>query len=134
MVDDSYTFRNGKFVKRTAEQQRRYDNYFASAAEGKKPQRTPKRKEPFIQITLKQLDRLMQTRSVDCVWIFFILCHENFRHHGAAFIVPSDQITEITGFSLWTQRRAIAFLEKIGLIIVQRVNRKPPVIRVLDVA
>ena len=132
MVDDSYTYRKGKFVKRTAEQQQRRDEYFAAAAEGKKPQRVAKQKEPFIQITLKQLDRLIQTKSADYIKIFFVLCYQNFLHNGAAFIVPSDQITETFGFSLWTQRHAIAFLEKAGLIIVRRVHRKSPVVRVLD--
>ena len=64
MVDDSYTYRNGKFVKRTAEQQRRRDEYFAAAAESKKPQRVPRRKESFIQITI-ETTRSVNTASVE---------------------------------------------------------------------
>jgi hypothetical protein len=131
MADDSYTYKNGKFVKRTAEQQRRRDEYFAAAAEAKKPQRMPKRKEAFIQITMKQLDLLIPLLSKSPeVSIFFILCHENFRHHGQAFMWPTYKVIEIGGFSPRAQRRVILILEKRGLISVQRVHKKPPIIRV----
>lgn len=134
MVDDSFTFRNGKFVKRTAEQQRRRDEYFAAAAERKKPQRVPRQKEPFIQLTMKQLDRLIPLLSKSPeVSIFFVLCHESFRHRGAAFVWPTEGLTRIAGIKLRTQQRVIVRLEKAGLIAVQRVPKKPPIVRVLSV-
>jgi hypothetical protein len=129
-----YKFKDGKFVERTPEEERRRTEFFAKAAEETSPKRMPKaRQEPFIQISMKQLDKLMhhRTNSKDYVGIFFVLCFESFRHHGRAFILPSDKLAEIGGFSLRTQQRAITYLEKAGLILVERVNRKSPVIRLV---
>jgi hypothetical protein len=125
-------FKNGKFVERTPEEEKRLAEYFAAADKPASKSNTPKLTEPFIRLSMRQLDRLIPHLSKSpVVTIFLILCHESFRHRGATFIFPSDKLAEFGGFSPWTQRRAITFLEEMGLIAVQRVCRKPPLIRVL---
>jgi hypothetical protein len=122
-------FQNGKFVPRTQEEERRLNEYFAAAP---KLQRVPRRYEPFIQITLRQLDRLIPSLSRSSkVSIFFMLCYESFRHRGAAFAWPAAKLADIGGFKPWTQRRAVLYLEKAGLISVQRRHRKLPIVQIL---
>jgi hypothetical protein len=126
-------FKNGKFVPRTEEEERRRAEYFA-AVDGVKPKRVPRKDGPYIQVTMKQLDRLIPLLSKSPeVSIFFVLLYESFRHRGAAFIWPAEQLARIGGFKPRTQRRIIAYLEKAGLISVQRVHKRPPIVQVLTV-
>jgi hypothetical protein len=130
----TYKFKGGKFVPRTAEEERRYTEYFTTATDYPKPRKIPKKTEPFIQITMKQLDRLIPLLSKSPeVSIFFVLCHESFRHRGAAFVWPTDKLAKIGGFKPRTQRRVILYLEKVGLITVRRVHKKPPIVQILTV-
>ena len=122
-------FKNGKFVQRSEEEVRRLEAYFTETA---KPKRIAKCNEPFIRVTLKQLDKLIPClqRSPE-VSVFFVLCHQSFRHRGAAFVWPSEQLQRIGGLSPRAQRRTIKILEDRGLISVERRHRKPPIVQVL---
>ena len=123
----SFKFKNGKFVPRTEEEERRLAEYFAS-----KPASSSRKVGPFIQITLQQLDKLRPSLSPEAV-VFFSLCYESYRHRGAAFILPSDKLAELGGFKLRTQQRIVMRLEKAGLISVRRRHRQPPIVQVLSV-
>ena len=130
----TYKFKNGKFVPRTVEEERRYTEYFTPTAGDPEPRKMPKTTEPFIKVTMKQLDRLIPLLSKSPeVSIFFVLCHESFRHRGAAFVWPADKLAKIGGFKPRTQRRVIAYLERAGLIAVRRVHRRPPIVQLLTV-
>ena len=122
-------FKNGKFVQRTEGEARRLEAYFVEAA---KPKRVEKLCEPFIRVTMRQLDKLIPClRRSPEVSIFFILCHQSFRHRGAAFEWPTEQLQRIGGLSPRAQRRAIKILEDRGLILLQRRHRKPPTVQIL---
>jgi hypothetical protein len=126
-----FKFKNGKFVERTAEQAQRREAYFAKVA---KPKRVAKSSERFIRVTMWQLDKLIPKLSKSPeVSVFFVLCYEDFRHRGAAFVWPGEKLQEIAGLSARTQQRAIVYLEKAGLISVMRHHRKPPTVQVLSV-
>ena len=115
-------FKNGKFVRRTKEEERKLEAYFTAV---EKPKRVAKKTEPFILITMKQLDRLIPVmHRAPEIGIFFMLCHQNFRHRGAAFEWPSEQLQKIGSFSPRAQRRVIIYLERQGLILVKRRHRR----------
>ena len=106
----SFKFTGGKFVPRTEKEERRIAEYSAETA---KSERTPRKREPFIQLTLGQLDRLVPRLSKSPqVSIFFVLCFESFRHYGGPFVWPADKLFEIGGFRPRTQRRVAAHLER----------------------
>lgn len=124
-----FKFKDGKFVERTAEEARRLEAYFAKVA---KPKRVAKSGERFIRVTMWQLDKLIPKLSKSPeVSVFFVLCYEDFRHRGAAFVWPSEQLQRIAGISPRAQRRVIVELEKAGLISVERRHQKPPTVQVL---
>lgn len=126
-----FKLKNGKFVERTAEEAQRLEAYFAETA---KPKRVEKSGERFIRVTMRQLDKLIPKLSKSPeVSIFFVLCHEDFRHRGGAFEWPAEKLQRIAGLSTRTQQRAIVYLETAGLISVQRRHRKPPTVQVLNV-
>ena len=124
----SYKFRGGKLVERTAEEQAELQRRKAEAAS---PSRMPKSKEPFVKLTISQLNKLFGVRSPAGVLIFMVMLHENFRHRGKPFILPANKLAAHGGFNPRTQRRALLQLEACGLISVRRGNRKSPEIAVL---
>ena len=87
--------------------------------------------EPFVKLTVSQLNKLFGLRSPASVFIFLVMLHENFRHRGKPFILPADKLAARGGFNPRTQRRALLQLEACGLISVRRGNRKSPEIAVL---
>ena len=111
MTGVTYKFKNGKFVPRTPEEEKRYREYFAEV-DKPKPRRVPRKTERFVQITMRQLDRLipMMSKSPE-VAIFLVLCHESFRHRGGAFEWPTESLIRIAGFSPRAQRRVVVSLE-----------------------
>ena len=122
-------FKNGKFVERTEEEARRLAAYFAAT---EKPKRVAKLNEPFVMITMRQLDKLIpRMRRAPEVSTFIVLCHLSFKHRGAAFVWPSEQLQRIAGLSPRAQRRVINILEERDLISVERRHRKPPTVQVL---
>ena len=90
----------------------------------------PRSKEWFIRITVSQAQRLQVLKPPPYITIFQVILFESFRHHGHPFLLPADAFVE-GGFSRWTQWRAIVQLEKVGLISVDRSNRRQPKIAVL---
>ena len=124
----SYKFRGGKLVERTAEEQAELQRRKAEAAS---PSRMPKSKEPFVKLTIPQLNKLFGVRSPAGVLIFMVMLHENFRHRGKPFILPANKLAAHGGFNPRTQRRALLQLEACGVISVRRENRKSPEITVL---
>ena len=130
MLDKTTSFRfvSGKLVARTAEEHAELQRRKAEAAS---PPRMSKSTEPFVKLTVSQLNKLFGLRSPASVFIFLVMLHENFRHRGKPFILPADKLAARGGFNPRTQRRALLQLEACGLISVRRGNRKSPEIAVL---
>jgi hypothetical protein len=124
----SYKIRGGKLVERTAEEQIELRRRKAEAAS---PTRIPKSNELFVKLTIPQLNKLFSLRSRASVFIFIVMLHENFRHRGKPFILPSNKLAAHGGFTHRTQRRALLQLGNCDLISVRRMPRKPPEITVL---
>ena len=118
----------GKLVERTAEEQAELQRRKAEAAS---PPRMPRSKEPFVKLTMAQLEKLFGLGSRACLLLFMVMLHENFRHRGKTFIMPTDKLAAQGGLSRRTQHWALLQLEACGLILVRRTPPKPPEITVL---
>ena len=124
-------FKNGKFVRRTEEEARRLETYFAAA---EKPKRVAKKNEPFIRVTMKQLDKLIPImHRAPEVSIFFMLCHESFRHRGAAFESAIRQVATDRQLQPEDTTARHRLSGEKGLISVERRHRKPPTVQILTV-
>ena len=88
--------------------------------------RVPKTEEKFVRITVSQAARLFDLEHV-CWPLFAILWFENLRHHGRAFVLPTEALTTIPGLSPANLRKNLDCLEACGLIAVQRQPPKPPI-------
>jgi hypothetical protein len=124
---------NGKFVTRTAEEevefQRLKAEYYTNAnVTNPKPKRS---KEAFTKITASQFEKLMLIKSNASVKLFIVLTYQAFKHWGKPFQMSVEDFAK-NGFHRTTQWRALAQLERVGLISVDWKPRSgPPVITVL---
>jgi hypothetical protein len=130
---------NGKLVPRTAAERaaaaKMWDEFDKDEAARKTKARIPRSTERFIKVTVSQIIRLADMGFDPTTFIYFVVKLEATRHWGKPFIFPVEQLrlhgeTNGRGISLSTQYRALARLEKIGLISVQRHPPNPPVITV----
>jgi hypothetical protein len=130
----SYKIRGGKLIRRTEKEQAELDQLkaerYGSPEEGSAGIGGVRMKEKFIMIAESQALKLRQIGSFGCAMIFLILLYQKFCHRGKPFLMPIEPLVE-EGFSRTTQWRAIARLEKHGLISVKRRHRQPPSITVL---
>jgi hypothetical protein len=85
----------------------------------------PNKKDTFVKVPLwwiEQATRATRTpQAMVCVW----LLHLAWQSKSMEFILPNDRLAK-RGADRRVKRRALANLEKAGLIKVERRNRKPP--------
>ena len=98
------------------------------------PTKIRKRREQFVQVPMWWLEKLGEpplatgtTHQVACY-----LCYLDWKHHSKPFKLPNGML-EYDGISRRSKWRALADLERRGLITVERRRRKSPIIRVLVV-
>jgi len=125
---------NGKLVNRTLEEeadlQRRKEKAGYYADVNPKSKR-PKSKEMFSMITASQFEKLIPIKSAATVKLFIVLAYQSFKCWDKPFQLLTDNFAK-NGFHRATQWRALAQLEKVGLIRVEWKPRKePPIITVL---
>ena len=128
-MDTGYKFKNGKFVKRTEGEAWRWEAYFKEAETSAAKSKMPRSEKLFVRVTLEQADKLNSTGSFKCVMIFIMLSHQNFKHHGKSFEVPTEALVK-AGFSRTSQWRALVQLEEADLISIEQRPPKPPVVMV----
>jgi len=87
-------------------------------------------KERFARITESDVETLSSLHPACCL-LLSILRIESVRHHGRAFVLPTDALATLRGLSRRNLRRALAQLETRGLISVQRRVPDPPSVKVL---
>ena len=132
----SYKVVSGKLVERTAEELATLEQRKAEQAEREaKPKRVarmPPARERFVITTVSQAEKLIGLEHV-CWPLFTILLFESFRQRGKPFSLPTGKLDTVKGLSPRNLRRALAQLERCGLISVTRRPPKPPVIAVLRI-
>ena len=139
-MSNSFKIVNGKLVRRTKAERaavaKMWDEFDKKEAANKAKSKIPRSSERFIKITVSQIIKLSDLKFNPITFIFFVVMLEATRHWGKPFIFPTEKIRLYggageRGISLSAQYRALARLEKAGLISVQRQPPKPPVITVL---
>ena len=98
------------------------------------PTKIRRRREQFVQVPMWWLEKLgeppLATGTAHQVACY--LCHLDWKHHGKPFKLPNGMFG-YDGISRYSKWRALAVLERRGLITVERRRKKSPIIRVLVV-
>jgi hypothetical protein len=96
------------------------------------PTKVRKRREQFVKLPMRWVEKLGEkplatgaTHQVACY-----LCHLDWKHHGKPFKLPNGML-KYDGISRQSKWRALTDLERRKLIVVERVPRKSPIIRML---
>jgi DNA-binding transcriptional ArsR family regulator len=98
--------------------------------------RRTRRKKMFVMVPLEWLEattRATQTpQAFLSIWLLHLAWKAGSRtgNTGRTFPLPNGQLTEY-GVDRRAKRRALANLEKAGLIAVERRGRKTPIITIL---
>lgn len=94
------------------------------------PRKIAKRREHFIRVPFTWLERL-DGAAAKVYALALHLRYLHWRNKGRAFTLANGML-KIDGISRASKWRALAELERRGLIIIERRNRKSPVITVRD--
>jgi len=98
------------------------------------PAKIQKRNEQFVILPMWWYERLKApvATGLTCLLAFHLL-HLNWKNRGKPFKVPNGTLRydRINRFAKW---RALADLERRGLITIERRRRKSPIIQVHTVA
>jgi hypothetical protein len=94
------------------------------------PAKIRKRNEQFVILPMWWYERLKNpvATGATCLVAWYLL-HLSWKHHGKPFRLPNGML-KYDGISRYSKWRALAELERRGLIANDRRRRKSPVIRV----
>jgi hypothetical protein len=94
------------------------------------PQRLKKKRERFVRVPIwwaEQACKATRTpKALVCIWLLYL----SWKTGSPTFALPNGELRKM-GISRETKRRALAALERAGLLKVDRVTRKSVVVTLL---
>jgi hypothetical protein len=90
----------------------------------KDPRQRPK---VFVKVPLWWLEQVAKATRSPQVFVAVWLLHLSWKKGGLSFPLPNGRLA-LRGFDRQAKRRALANLERAGLITVERRNGKTPVV------
>jgi hypothetical protein len=104
------------------------EHYRASTA-GEKwatvPLKVRRRRQHFVKVPWTWVERLADARYVATYRLALHVLYQHWRANGKPFKLANGDL-KLGGTSRWQKWRALAELEKLGLITVKRGRRKSP--------
>ena len=91
------------------------------------PRKIQKRRRQFVKVPWSWIERLAKTSSANTYRVALHLLYEHWRRSGQPFPLPNGMLAMegVTRFAKW---RALAELEQLGLVSVEkRPNRSPKI-------
>ena len=87
------------------------------------------RRQPFVMVPWTWIERLAETSSANAYRVALHLLHRHWKNNGQPFLLANGVLAAagVTRFAKW---RALAELERLGLISVERRTRRTPRITV----
>jgi hypothetical protein len=94
------------------------------------PRRIAKRATEWVKLDRIWVDRLKGHRGHPTMAVAFHLIHETWKCNGGSIKVPNGML-EIDGVTRKVKWRVLNEFEEVGLISIERRQRKSPIIKVL---
>ena len=91
------------------------------------PVKRRKKPEPFVLVPLSWAKQMTAATHTKRALVGIVLLHTAWKTKRTTFPLPNEQLTKL-GVSRQTKRRALADLERAGLIAVERPPRKTPIV------
>ena len=86
-----------------------------------------KKPEPFAIVPLSWAKRMTAATHTKRALVGIVLLHMAWKTKRTTFPLPNGQLAKL-GVSRQTKRRALADLERAGMITVERPSRKTPIV------
>jgi hypothetical protein len=93
------------------------------------PRKIQKRREQFVKVPWIWIDRLAKTSSANTYRVVLHLLYEHWRHNAQPFPLPNGML-EMGGITRFAKWRALAELEQLGLVSVEKRSRRSPKVTV----
>jgi hypothetical protein len=93
------------------------------------PRKIQRRRQQFVMVPWGWIERLAKTASANTYRVAFHLLYEHWRGSGQPFLLPNGRLAMegVTRFAKW---RALAELEELGLVSVEKRPSRSPKITV----
>ena len=88
-----------------------------------------RRKTQFVKVPMEWIDRLDRARHTSTFKVAFELLHRRWKGGDKPVLLPNAGLAGVSRIEEW---RALAELELLGLIAIERRRRKAPLITILD--
>lgn len=93
------------------------------------PRKIQKRREQFVMVPWSWIERLVKTSSANTYRVALHLLYEHWKRRRQPFCLPNGMLA-MEGVSRFAKWRALAELEQLGLISVERRPHRSPKITV----
>lgn len=87
----------------------------------------PARREPFVLVPLSWIAAAAEATHSPTTVVLIELLYASWKAHSPTFPLPNGQLRKL-GVSRETKRRILRDLERAGMILVERRNRKTPIV------
>jgi hypothetical protein len=93
------------------------------------PRKIQKRRQQFVMVPWGWIERLAKTASANTYRVALHLLHQHWKNNSRPFLLPNGLLVMegVTRFAKW---RALAELEELGLVLVEKRPRRSPKITV----
>lgn len=91
---------------------------------------TAKKKDAFVKVPLWFASEAAKSTNTLKALVWIHLLHASWKAKSLTFPLPNGRLERI-GVSRETKRRALRDLERAGLITVERLSRKSPVVTIV---
>ena len=92
------------------------------------PEKIRKRRQQFVKVPWTWIERLIAARQIATYRVALFVLHQSWKARGEPFTLSNGAVN---GVSRWQKWRALRELEQLGLITVERRERKSPRIAVI---
>ena len=95
------------------------------------PQRIKKRHQIFVQVPLILVDKMVRHSRDKTFAVLCHLLHEDWKQGGGPIKVPNGFLNKL-GVGRGAKSRALKKLERLGIISVERRDRKSPIVTITN--
>jgi hypothetical protein len=99
-------------------------------ANGKKATLKPGGRQPFVQYPVAAILRLVEAESIWTVKLYGFLLHLGWKNDGRPIKLTNSTL-KILKMDRWQKYRALLELERLGLISVERRQRRSPLVAIV---
>jgi hypothetical protein len=94
------------------------------------PKKIRRRRQQFVQVPWAWIERLAQSQSANTYRVAVTLLYLHWKTNGDAIKLANGMLA-IDGVSRYAKYRALAELERFGLITVNRRRKKSPIVTLI---